>query len=58
MQNLQLRFIDLPQPSEKFVVNNLLNKNKIVEAILQLDADLLKTLLKYESVACVAYVIY
>ena len=37
MQNLQLRLFDLLQPSEKFVVNDQLNKNKIIEAILQLD---------------------
>ena len=50
MQNLQLRLIDLLQPFEKFVVNNQLNKNKIIEAALQLDADLIKILLKDELV--------
>lgn len=35
MQNLQLRLIDLLQSSENFIVNDQLNKNKIIETILQ-----------------------
>lgn len=50
MLNLQSRLIDLLQPFEKFIVNQQLNKNKIIEAILQLDTDLIKTLLKDELV--------
>lgn len=50
MLNLQTRLIDLLQPFENFVVNDQLNKNKIIEAILQLDSDLIKTLLKDELV--------
>jgi adenine-specific DNA-methyltransferase len=50
MQNLLEDLKELLQQDEKLVVDGKLLKNKIIELALQLDATLIKMLLKNESI--------
>ena len=46
MQNLQNELIKLLKNEDNLVVNNLLNKNKIIEAALKVEPFLIKLLIK------------